>query len=153
MNQHDHASTSRWNAYFIKIAHDTMMMSKDPSTQVGAVAVRDGHIISTGYNGFPRGVHDTAQRLLDRTEKLLRTVHAEENVIADCARRGVSLDGATVYITAPPCNRCVALLIQAGVDKIKYLPGSDDFMRRWLIETKLAREMCCEAGVFMMELG
>lgn len=83
---------------------------------VGVVAVRDGRIIATGYNGAPSGMPHCTEVGCDIVAgHCLRTVHAEANVVAFAARAGVSLDGASLYCTHTPCITCAKLLINAGV--------------------------------------
>jgi len=135
-----------WDQRFLDLAKHISAWSKDPSTKVGAVAVRDRRILATGYNGFPRGVADLPGRLHDRNEKLLRTVHAEANIIAQAARNGVSLNKATVYVWPfLPCSACCTSMIQAGVDRIVVpdFPIPD----RWEASFKMSCQMLEETGV------
>ena len=119
--------------------------SRDPSTQVGAVAVRDRRILATGYNGLPAGVADTPERLDNRELKLLLTSHAETNLLTYAARDGVSLAGATVYVTLWPCSHCAGQLINAGVVQV-VIPNQEP-PERWATSFSLARQMFYEAGV------
>ena len=146
-------TSTRWHAYFMRIAAETAALSKDPSTKVGAVAVIDRRIVAVGFNGFPMGVRDDPPRYVDRERKLLMTVHAESNCVADAARRGVSLNGCTLYVTHPPCPHCCGLLIQAGVDKVFHPAANRDFLSRWAEQVKITREMCTESGTLMMEIA
>ena len=145
-------TSTRWHAYFMRVAAETAALSKDPSTKVGAVAVRDRRILAVGFNGLPIGVHDDPLRYQDRERKLLMTVHAEANVVADAANRGVKLDGCTLYVTHPPCSHCFGLIIQAGIGKVFYPPADRDFLTRWAEQIKITREMCIESGVLMVEI-
>lgn len=87
---------------------------------VGCVLVRDNRIVSAGYNGFlPGAPHHS--RVHDGHEQA--TVHAEQNAIADCARRGVSTDGCVCYVTHYPCLNCAKILAAAGIREIRY--GTD----------------------------
>ena len=86
--------------------------------QVGCVIVKDKRIISQGYNGFLPGA---AHKSVVRNNHEQATVHAEQNAICDCAKRGVSCEGATAYITHYPCIICTRLLLASGIKKIKYL--------------------------------
>ncbi len=110
-----------WDAYFMATA---MLMSSRSSCErlhVGCVVVSGGEqknrIIAAGYNGFLPGAPHTS-RIRDGHEQA--TVHAEQNAISDAARRGVSLEGATVYITHFPCINCAKILAAAGIASIKY---------------------------------
>ena len=135
-----------WDLRFLDLAKHISAWSKDPSTQVGAVAVRDRRILATGYNGFPRGVADLPGRLHDRNEKLMRTVHAEANIVAQAARNGVSLDGATVYVWPfLPCSSCGTLLIQSGVKRV--VAPDIEIPDRWVDSFEMSRAMFKEAGL------
>ncbi|MBM4229161.1 MAG: dCMP deaminase family protein [Gammaproteobacteria bacterium] len=135
-----------WDQRFLDLAKHISAWSKDPSTQVGAVAVRDRRILATGYNGFPRGVADLPGRLRDRNEKLMRTVHAEANIVAQAARNAVSLNGATVYVWPfLPCNSCGTLLIQAGVKRV--VAPDIEIPDRWVDSFEMSRAMFKEAGL------
>jgi len=131
----------------IGIAQSVAAMSKDPSTKVGALVIGPNmEIRATGWNGFPRGVHDTEERLNDRPTKCRFVVHAEANAIANAARSGVPLDGCSVLVTAlHPCNDCAKLLIQSGI-KTVYAPLPEDDAR-WATSFEIAAIMFAEAGV------
>ncbi len=103
--------------------------------QVGAVAVKENHILSVGYNGAPSG----AKHCLDigcireqqnvpsgQRHELCRATHAEQNVITQAAKFGVNLQGATLYSTTYPCSICAKLIAQAGIRKVIYLDGYGD---------------------------
>ena len=142
MNADEH----RWHVRFIKLAHEVAEWSKDPSTKVGCVLVKNKRVISTGYNGFPKNISDSFDRLMDREQKYEMTVHAEINAITTAALHGVSTEGATAYITFNPCSRCAAVLINAGVDSV-YVSTANDIPTRWLENFILASKMLAEAGV------
>ena len=136
-----------WDGRFLGLAAHIAAWSKDPSTQVGCVIVGpDREVRSTGFNGLPRGIADTPERLEDRERKYPLICHAEENAIMHAARIGMSLKGCTVYVTWPPCTRCARSLIQAGVSEAGY-PASADVPKRWTDDFALASEMLSEAGV------
>lgn len=110
-----------WDAYFMATALLMASRSSCERLNVGCVIVSGGsqknRIIAAGYNGFlPGAAHNS--RLRDGHEQA--TVHAEQNAISDAARRGVSLDGATAYITHFPCVNCAKILAAAGISCIKY---------------------------------
>ena len=136
-----------WDGRFLGLAAHIAGWSKDPSTQVGCVIVGpDREVRSTGFNGLPRGIADTRERLEDRELKYLLICHAEENAIMHAARIGMSLKGCMVYVTWPPCTRCARSLIQAGVSEAVY-PASAKVPERWAGDFSLASEMLAEAGV------
>lgn len=145
----------KWDRRFLRLAEEIATWSKDPSTQVGAVLV-DGttnEIISLGYNGFPRGVDDNADRYNDRELKYSLVVHAEENAIISAGHRARN---ATLYVVPsfmlpPICSRCCASAIQAHIKEVVgYVVNEnelDDRQLRWKDSILLSRMMCDEAGV------
>lgn len=135
----------KWAGRFLDVAHMVASWSKDPSTQVGAVAINTHKaILAEGYNGLPRRVQDNDNRM-QRPQKYLWTVHAEANLIAHAARNGVTLEGATVYCTHAPCAQCAALMIQAGVMGIIVDAAGRTHMHDDTFE--VAERMLLEAGV------
>ncbi len=134
---------AKWDAYFIGVARCISNASKDPSTKVGAIIVdRDRRIVSTGYNGFPRGVVDSEERLHNRDVKYKLIVHAERNAII-FARQ--DLRGCIIY-TYPfmPCAPCAGMVIQAGIVEV-VAPRNDN--PRWQDDFLLTEDMFREAGV------
>lgn len=138
--------TTKWDARFMRIALEVASFSKDPSTQVGCVLVRDKKIVSTGYNGLPKNLSDNLERLVNREEKYEITVHAEVNAVTTAALHGVSTEGCTAYVTFNPCSRCAAVLINAGITKVCSYAGAD-IPERWLVNFILASKILAEAGV------
>jgi len=107
-----------WNEYFKEIVLATAKRSPCERLKVGCLLVYDNRIISQGYNGFLPGCpHESIVR--DNHEQA--TVHAEQNAICDCAKRGVSCNGATAYVTHYPCLICARLLLASGISKIYYV--------------------------------
>ncbi|WP_456366222.1 deoxycytidylate deaminase [Thermococcus sp.] len=107
--------------YFMLIAKLVSLRATCPRLRVGAVAVKDGYILATGYNGAPRGMDhciDVGCLIVDG--HCHRAVHAEQNVIAMAARKGISLEGATLYVTHFPCDTCFKIVINAGIKEIVY---------------------------------
>lgn len=113
------AHVDRWDEYFLNIAKAVSIKSKDPKCPVGAViASGDNVLLTTGFNGLARGVHDDEQTLMDADEKLRVICHAENNAIMNSARMGVALLGASIYVTKFPCLACCNAIIQSGIKKI-----------------------------------
>jgi dCMP deaminase len=111
-------SRPTWDEYFKEIVQVTAKRSACERLQVGCILVRDNRIVSQGYNGFLPGCkHESIVR--DGHEQA--TVHAEQNAVADCARRGTSCEGCTAYITHYPCVICCRILLAAGIRCIKYI--------------------------------
>ena len=111
-------SRLNWDEYFITIALLASKRSTCSRLNVGCVIVENNRILATGYNGFLPGAPHIS-RVVNNHEQF--TVHAEQNAICDAAKRGVSLDGATAYVTHYPCLNCLKLLIASGIKNIKYL--------------------------------
>lgn len=119
-NTNTYTNTSRpnWDDYFKEIVSVTAKRSSCERLQVGCILVKDNRIVSQGYNGFMPGCpHQSIIR--DNHEQA--TVHAEQNAITDCAKRGVSCDQSVAYITHFPCIICMRLLISSGIHTIKYI--------------------------------
>jgi dCMP deaminase len=135
-----------WHQRFLSMARMVASWSKDPSTKVGALAVRDRRVLASGYNGLPTHVGDDLERLMNREVRLSMTVHAEANVIAYAARHGVCLNGSTIYVfPLMTCNQCAAQLIQAGISRV-FVPNFVEPLR-WQESFDTARQMFIEAGV------
>jgi dCMP deaminase len=155
--------SERWDRHFLRMALENASMSKDPNTRVGSVIVGpDREPRSDGFNGFPRGVADTLERLNDRDLKLKLMVHAEMNAILNAARIGVPLKGCTLYLAAtddtglvwagPPCTRCTVEIIQAGIAEIvAFSPKSGP--SKWHEDLAMARGLITEAGLRYRELA
>jgi len=111
---------------FINIAHEIASASKCVSKQVGAVIVKGGRILSTGYNGTPAGYVNCSdywngEHTKDHHEwSKTYEIHAEMNAIIWAARKGISIEGATIYVTLEPCSDCSKNLIAAGIKRIVY---------------------------------
>ncbi len=139
--------SAKWDGRFLNLAKHISEWSKDPSTKVGCVVVGiDREIRSTGFNGFPRGIEDSMDRLEDREQKYPLICHAEENAIMHAARIGISLKDCAAYVTWPPCSRCARSLIQAGVNEVVF-PSDSEIPERWKEDFEIAIGMMEEAGV------
>ena len=111
-----------WDEYFINIAEQVKLKSKDNNTQIGVVIVgKDNEIVSTGYNSFPRGIDDDVAERQEKPEKYFWFEHAERNAIYNAARIGVSTLGTTMYMTCDiSCADCARGIINAGISKIVF---------------------------------
>lgn len=111
-----------WDKYFFNLVDAVALKSKDPSSQVGAVIINpeSNAILSTGWNGFPRGVGDSIIRYEDRDTKYKLIVHAEQNAILNAARHGIKLDGSTLYVSFHPCHVCATSIIQCGIKEVRF---------------------------------
>lgn len=147
-----HVKTSdlltKWDKRYLDMACMTSAWSKDPRTQIGAVIVGNNReILSQGYNGFPRGVRDNAERYDDRVTKHRYVVHAELNAILNAARNGTSVAGCTLYINGlPPCNECAKAIIQSGIKRVvSRIEGEPD--DKWMLAWEASRQMFDEAQI------
>ena len=108
--QHEHRT-------YMRVAKAISTASYCLRAKVGCILVKDGNIISFGYNGSPSGFPNICE--MD-DETLPTTLHAESNAITKCAKSGISCAGATLYITMAPCLECAKLLIQCEIKKVIY---------------------------------
>lgn len=113
--------------FFLTVVNALAAQSKCVSRQVGAVIVKDGRIISTGYNGTVSGTKNCCEIFDDSFDaeahhqwSIKNEIHAEQNAIAMAAKQGISIDGCTCYCSLQPCNTCLLLLIQSGIKEIVY---------------------------------
>jgi dCMP deaminase len=127
-------SRPSWDEYFKAIVQVTATRSPCERLHVGCLLVRDHRIISQGYNGFLPGCEHVS---IVRDGHEQATVHAEQNCIADSARRGASCEGCIAYITHYPCITCCRLLLATGITHIKYI---HDYKNDELVE-QLAHKM------------
>lgn len=104
------------------IALRTALMSKSERLKVGAVLVLDKRILSVGFNGLPSGMEPDILEENNVTKP--EVIHAELNCILNCAKQGISILGATLYITHSPCQSCASLIVQSGIKQIIY---KDDY--------------------------
>ncbi|MBO6167989.1 MAG: dCMP deaminase family protein [Kiritimatiellae bacterium] len=137
-----------WDEYFMGIAEVVAKRSNCLRRHVGAVVMRDNHILSTGYNGTPRGVRNCFEGGCPRCagesasgthlDECLCT-HAEQNAICQAALYGHALEGGTIYVTISPCLTCAKLIINAGIREVVY--GGDyaflDTVKKMFKEAKV----------------
>jgi len=146
-------SQARWDTYFLTMAYFVAQKSKDPSTQCGTVIVgADKEILTTGYNGLPRGVNDDLPERNERPEKYSWYEHGERNAIYNAARVGTALKGATAYITGCPCCDCARSLIQSGIIRCVWDQGNmfevdPERAARWKESTDRTLLMFQECGM------
>lgn len=143
---------NKWTKRYLNLAKQVSTWSKDPSRKIGAIAVGlHGQVLSQGYNGFPRGVNDTEERLNNREEKYKYTVHAEMNCIYNACLNGVSLNGATLYVYGlPVCEKCAPGIIQVGIKKV--IMFSSENVDMWEESYKITKEMFDEAGIVSIRI-
>lgn len=136
-----------WHYRYMNLAKEVSTWSKDPSSQIGAVAIGPkGQVLSQGYNGFPRGIQDTEERLVNRNIKYKLVVHAEMNCIFNATYNGVSLDGSSMYVYGLPiCTECCKGIIQVGIKKV-YM-NNIEAPDRWKDSIGIAKDLFNEAKV------
>lgn len=142
-----------WDEYFMGMAKLTSQRSTCLRRKVGAVIVKDKHIVATGYNGAPRGLSHCAELggcLREQLKvpsgqrhELCRALHAEQNAIIQAATLGQSIEGASIYITHQPCSICSKMIINAGIERIVVYEGYPD---------ELATKLLAEAGIKVVTL-
>ena len=137
--------SNKWDKRFLEMAKLVASWSKDPSTKVGTIVVRNRTVIAQGYNGFPRGINDD-DRLDNRTIKYMYIVHSEMNAIYNAAENGVSLKDSTIYtVGLPVCHDCAKGLIQVGIKRV--VTPEIETPERWLKSLSLTEEMFKEADI------
>ena len=143
-----------WDEYFMEMAVLTAKRSTCLRRHVGAVIVKDKHVVASGYNGAPTGLSHCdelggclRQQLgvpSGQRHELCRALHAEQNAIIQAATLGQSIEGATIYITHQPCVICAKMIINAGIRRIVVKEGYPD---------ELSVEILKEAGLKIVMLG
>ena len=155
--------SEKYDRHFLKTAELHAKLSKDPSTKVGAVIVgteREGLV--WGFNGLPRGLKDTPERLNNSELKNKLVVHAEINAVLVAAKLGIPLKGTTMYIAAcncsgdvwggPPCHRCLVEIIQAGITEIVTYPFKS-VPSKWKESLELSMMIINEVGIKYREVS
>ena len=147
-----------YDEYFMEMAHVVSKRSTCLRRKVGALLVKDKHILSTGYNGAPKGLKHCSEvgclrENLDipsgERHELCRGLHAEQNAIIQAAVFGVSIKNSTLYCTNTPCVVCVKMLINAGVKEIIYFGDYPDELAKKIekdrstVYRSLQRLTCC----------
>ena len=119
---------------FINIAKETSTLSHCVRSKVGAVLVKDGNIISFGYNGTPSGMDNSCE---EDNVTFPHVIHAECHAILKAAKTGNSVDGSTLYLTLSPCLDCSKLILQSAIKRVVYLnqyrnPQGIDFLKQFI---------------------
>lgn len=132
-----------WDEYFLKITRDVSERATCVKRKVGAIIVKENHILATGYNGTPKGfTHCTEETCIRKQmnvpsgqrHELCRGLHAEQNAIIQAAWHGVKIEGGTMYCTYQPCAICVKMLINAGIRKLVYAGGYPDELAQQMLQ-------------------
>jgi dCMP deaminase len=140
-----------WDEYFLDLANAAAKRATCDRGRSGCVIVRDKQVLVTGYVGSPKGLPhcDDVGHLMKKvvhddgsvTQHCMRTVHAEQNAICQAARRGISLDGGTLYCRMTPCRTCAMLIINCGIKRVvcqnRYHAGSESEEMFRLADVKL----------------
>ena len=141
-------------AKYMEIAYAVSKLSKDESTQVGAIVLGGANEIrSLGYNGAPRGcTADEDERGTTRPEKYFWFSHAELNAITNAARVGTPLAGSSLLVTHPPCMDCARAIVQAGITRVVTVRPPADFVERWREHMSRTQRLFDECGVEYLEI-
>ena len=147
-----------YDEYFMGMAHLVSKRSTCLRRSVGAILVKKRHILSTGYNGAPKGhkhcsevgcLREKLGVLSGERHEICRGLHAEQNAIL-FARQDLS--GCAIFITAPPCSICAAMIIQSGIKKVFCKMANRDFYVRWEVNLRHAKDMLKQAEVTICEV-
>jgi dCMP deaminase len=142
-----------WDDYFMKITQVVGERATCVKRSVGAIIVKDNRILSTGYNGAPKGMKHCEEVGCIRVEmnvpsgarhELCRGLHAEQNAIIQAAWHGVKIEGGTMYCTYQPCVICVKMMLNAGIKRLVYSGSYPD---------ELAMKMIKESGLPVTKYG
>lgn len=139
----------KWDHRFLQMAKLYSSWSKDPSTQIGAVIVDPitRRVLSGGYNGFPRNIEDSYERLFTKEIKYRYVVHGEMNAIYNATASGVPLNGATIYVSGlPSCSECAKGIIQVGITRV-VCEVPKNIPEKWAEHWEFSKSMYDEAGV------
>ena len=147
---------SKWDKRFMEMAEVVGSWSScyQENRHVGAVIVKDKRILTTGYNGAPSGVEscvekgDCLRKKLNipsgTRHEICYAVHAEQNAICQAAKMGISIEGATIYVTHQPCTICTKMIINAGIKRVIFKHGYPDDFSKVLLD---------EAGVELININ
>ena len=136
-----------WDEYFLTITYDVAERATCIKRKVGSIIVKDHRILSSGYNGSPKGFSHCSEENCIRKQmdissghrhELCRGLHAEQNAIIQAAWHGVKIAGGTLYCTYQPCVICVKMMINAGIEKLVYTGAyPDELAAEMLKESKM----------------
>ena len=140
-----------WDEYFMEMAQVAAKRSTCLRRSVGAVIVKNKQILASGYNGTPMGLphceevgclREQLQVPSGKCHELCRGVHAEQNAITQAAYHGVSVKGATIYVTHQPCVVCTKMLINAGIERVVFAnPYPDQLAQEMMAQSKMKIEV------------
>ena len=139
------SSRPSWDEYFMGITMEVAKRSTCDRARVGAIIVQDKRILTTGYNGAPRGLDhcdDVGHMMING--HCMRTLHAEQNAIIQAALHGVSTEGSTIYVTHQPCHNCAKMIINAGIRRVVYAGAYPD---------EASQAFMAQAGVALQHFG
>src|SRR3989344_7389858 len=142
------AKRPSWDEYFLEVAKVVATRSTCDRANVGAIIVKNKVILSTGYNGAPRGLShcdDIGHEIVDG--HCIRTAHAEVNAIAQAAKNGTPIEGASFYLTISPCYDCFKMIVNAGIKEVIY---GNFYMSRYE-SSKAVLSLAKKAGVKLTE--
>ncbi len=143
-----------WNLKYLTLAKKFASWSKDPSVQVGAVAIGNkGQVLSQGYNGFPKGFDDSEIIYKDSKLKKNYIIHAEMNCIYHATLNGISLEGSTLFIYGLDiCHECAKGIIQVGIKEVvTYSPHKPK--EKWIESFKASKELLQKSNINHIKIG
>lgn len=131
------ADQRKMDVMYMDIAYRVAQMSYAERKKVGAIIVKDGNIVSFGWNGTPRGFDNACENIMSDGSLVTKDelIHAEQNALAKAAKGVIPIDGATLYVTLSPCWYCSGSIIQSGITRVVYdeeyrKPDSIDFLEK-----------------------
>jgi len=125
----------RYDKAYLKVAHVFSELSYDEQIKVGSIIVRDGRVLSQGWNGMPAGMPNETRHVCKTTRP--EVIHSEANALMKLARTGGGSEGATIYTTHSPCMECSKLILQSGIIRVVYDETYDSYALQFLKERGL----------------
>lgn len=138
---------------WIEVAEETKLLSKDPYRKVGCVLVKDGELVSSGFNKLPFSTFEDSFRLKNQYVKNMAIIHAEMAAINKAAREGFSVSGGSAFITCHPCGSCASILIDVGIKRVVCPGFSQTYSGKWLESFQLASNDLYAANIPVLYYG
>lgn len=139
----------KFDKYFMGVARLTSENSYARRAKVGAILVKDGRIVASGWNGQPTGFPNECEQEITNSDgsveltTLPTVIHSEANLLTYCAKYGIPTDGAELYVTLSPCVKCALLIVQAGIKSVYYNEAYRDIS---------GIELLCKSGVNVSQI-
>lgn len=140
--------------FFLKKCFEIANKSNYRSTKVGALLVKNGNVIATGYNSIPFKLNSNIKERFEPPLKYIFFEHAERNCIYFCARHGISTNNSTMYVNLCPCTECSRAIIEAGIKKVVFHSVFSNYaLEKWKLQYDISKKMFKEANIELIEIN